>query len=681
MKVPCSGLAIVLMSMTLPIGAAADPTISITYCSYLGGSATDYGVNLELDRHAHRYVVTGATHSVDHPTTFGAYDTSHNSLPYSQDVFITAFDTGDHTLVYSTYFGGDGGDQPNDLTLDDDGNVYVGGWSDSIDLPTTPGAYDMENEGWFTDGFVVSLTPSLDTLRWCTYIGGGDYEEVTALFHDPAGYLYVGGYTTPYPGYPHYGGIPFDFTLLPDAAGFVAKFRTVDGSLVWIGGVASGYVSSFDLSHAGGLLVAGSGREAPVSAGAYDTTPNGESDLFVMSLDKDDGSFDWGTYIGGSWIDTRIGIQTSSSGDIHFAACTDSDDFPLSATGWGSVLTGEGDVVVGALSEDGANLLWARNLGGSAFDGSAVSHSRPRLREDDEGNLIVATSTMSEDIATTPASLYPEYLGVQDVLLASLSTTGETCRWISYLGGSYMDRASGIELVPSGLILLGSTGLGAVNPALPVSGDAFDQTLGGHIDAFVMELEDPTIVGLVVEDVSLVQDGEEIVLSWRTDVTRDPNALRVDVRAGDRTYGLPVTSRDGLRFRCIDDSVCADGAPERSYRVNHLAEDGLELVLLDRSFKPDCPDSGRWDLAVSYADNDEILFALRLGAPASVRLRVYDVKGRQVAVLPGETLSVGEHVLRWDGAGTRGRSLPSGRYLASCILADRELTASFTILK
>lgn len=51
-------------------------------------------------------------------------------------------------------------------------------------------------------------------------------------------------------------------------------------------------------------------------------------------------------------------------------------------------------------------------------------------------------------------------------------------------------------------------------------------------------------------------------------------------------------------------------------------------------------------------------FSLELAEPALARVAVYDLLGRQVAVLRDGWLPAGAHQIRWEAAG-----LPSGTYL------------------
>lgn len=51
----------------------------------------------------------------------------------------------------------------------------------------------------------------------------------------------------------------------------------------------------------------------------------------------------------------------------------------------------------------------------------------------------------------------------------------------------------------------------------------------------------------------------------------------------------------------------------------------------------------------------------RLGSPGGVSVKIFDLAGRHVrSLLTRESLSEGEHVLRWDGRGSDGGSVSNG---------------------
>jgi hypothetical protein len=198
---------------------------SLLASTFIGGDSWDYGYYIALDGSGNVYL-TGRTASSGYPTTSGAYDESHNG---SDDVFICKLDSSLSSLLASTFIGGDRSDDAESITLDSSGNVYLTGDTESHDYPTTSGAYDRShNGGDYKDIFVSKLDNSLSFLLASTFIGGsggeGDYYNFNSIALDGSGNVYVTGRT---------------------------------------------YSSDY-----------------PTTPGAYDTTFNGERDVFVSKLDS-----------------------------------------------------------------------------------------------------------------------------------------------------------------------------------------------------------------------------------------------------------------------------------------------------------------------------------------------------------------------------------------------------------
>ncbi|HEV2447794.1 MAG TPA: sialidase family protein, partial [Candidatus Sulfopaludibacter sp.] len=109
----------------------------------------------------------------------------------SDDVFVLKLDPNGN-IVYSTYFGGSGNDMTGALAMGADGSVYVGGVTESPDLPVTAGAYESSAPSPFTaSNFILKLNPN-GSLGWATYFA--DYRaKVHAIALDSAGNPYVSG--------------------------------------------------------------------------------------------------------------------------------------------------------------------------------------------------------------------------------------------------------------------------------------------------------------------------------------------------------------------------------------------------------------------------------------------------------------------------------------------------------
>lgn len=141
---------------------------NLIYSTYLGdatanGIALDDGTSVDPTPAA---FVTGYTESADFPVTPGAFQVrNHGQLGESEgNVFMTKLAPSGDALAYSTYLGGSGfGDIGAGIAVDQLlGLVYVAGWTDATDFPTTADAYQRKINGpslW--DAFLAkfSLTP------------------------------------------------------------------------------------------------------------------------------------------------------------------------------------------------------------------------------------------------------------------------------------------------------------------------------------------------------------------------------------------------------------------------------------------------------------------------------------------------------------------------------------------
>ena len=100
------------------------------YSTYLGGNDSDLGFGITLDSMGYVYVV-GDSYSTDFPL-LNPYQTEPGD--FDSDVVIARLDpgqSGNDSLLYSTYLGGDGYDGGDDIEADGNGSVYVTGLTDS----------------------------------------------------------------------------------------------------------------------------------------------------------------------------------------------------------------------------------------------------------------------------------------------------------------------------------------------------------------------------------------------------------------------------------------------------------------------------------------------------------------------------------------------------------------------
>ena len=91
-----NGSSDVFVTKFSPTGSA------INYSTYIGGSSTDEGDAIAVDKFGSAYV-TGRTFdaTTDYPTTTGAFDTTHNT---STDAYVTKLNVRGNTLADFNFY-------------------------------------------------------------------------------------------------------------------------------------------------------------------------------------------------------------------------------------------------------------------------------------------------------------------------------------------------------------------------------------------------------------------------------------------------------------------------------------------------------------------------------------------------------------------------------------------------
>jgi len=251
---------------------------ALIYSTYLGGKSSDYGNGIALDHDGNVYVA-GATDSPDFPTTTGAFQTARAA---GTDSFVTKLNATGSALVYSTYLGGKksgknimgsklpGFDWAEAIAVDEIGNGYVTGETDSQDFPVTPGVAQPIYGRGDSDAFVAKLGAD-GTMIYSTYLGGRSSGGISGeaglgIAADSAGNAYVTGHTN---------------------------------------------ASDF-----------------PITANAFQVSYRGKTDAFVVKLDPDGSSLVYSSYLGGKGADHGYAVAVDIFGNGYVAGATNSQDFP-----------------------------------------------------------------------------------------------------------------------------------------------------------------------------------------------------------------------------------------------------------------------------------------------------------------------------------------------------------------
>jgi hypothetical protein len=469
-----------------------DPSVS--YATYLGGTAEDDGYGIAVDGSGNVYV-TGQTKSTNFPTSLGAYKTTNTG---GFDVFVTKVSADGTSLIYSTYVGGSGDDSGNAIAVDASGNAFVAGGTPSSDFPTTVGAKQTTFGGGSLDAFVFELASSGGSLTYSTFLGGSGTDVVSglALAKDNSGDVFVVGSTFS-TDFPTTAGV-LQTAIAGVSNGFVTKVNSTGSSWIYstyLGGGTGDFASAVAVDSSNNAYVTGATQNAlfKTTSGAFQTScgtaascNGGLSDAFVSVIKPDASGFVYSTFLGGSNADQGLAIAVDSSNDAYVTGLTQSNtDFPTK-TPIHTFGGGTQDAFVTALNPTGSALLYSTYLGGSQADAGAG------IAVDANKNVYVTGQTNSSDFPTvlpTQSTLK----GGNDAFVAEIDSTGSQVVFSTYLGGSANEDSTAAlaNFSPVGAITVDSAGTNiyvtgnTFSTDFPSTVGAKQTASGGGTDAFV----------------------------------------------------------------------------------------------------------------------------------------------------------------------------------------------------
>jgi hypothetical protein len=166
-----------------------DPLLASTF---IGSNSydDDYGPSMLIDDDGNIYLC-GYTSSATFPSVNG-YDPSYNG---GLDIFIAKFNPDLSVLLSSTFIGGTGNEYEATMAFDrQKQNIYVSGYTVSVDFPCTANAYDKTNNGGM-DAVVSVFDHDLTQLKASTYLGGAFDDRALDILLDGENHIYIAGYS------------------------------------------------------------------------------------------------------------------------------------------------------------------------------------------------------------------------------------------------------------------------------------------------------------------------------------------------------------------------------------------------------------------------------------------------------------------------------------------------------
>ena len=226
------------------------------------------------------------------------------------------------------------------------------------------------------------------------------------------------------------------------------------------GGAGADIASRVAVDDSGNVYLTGQTASAdfPVTAGAQQNSRGGGSDAFVAKFDAA-GALIYASYLGGAGTDRGVAVAADASGAAYVSGTTDSGDFPV-VNPRQSSYAGNIDGFVAKLSADGASLMYATYLGGSAQEAMNA------IAVDAGGAAYVAGGTLSTDFPVTAGAVQTSFASVPneknvveaDAFVSKISVDGGSLVFSSFLGGKDGESVFDIALAPGGeLVVAGGT--------------------------------------------------------------------------------------------------------------------------------------------------------------------------------------------------------------------------------
>jgi len=391
----------------------------------------------------------------------------------------------DPVLVYSSYLGGTSQQTTiNGMAMNANGQMYVTGVTNALDLPTTTGVIFPHCPAAVTGStkcgassqsaaFVSKISADGASLIYSTYLGGdgsangGEGADVgVAVAVDSNDNAYVVGttYSNNFPVTPD----AFQSVCSPIAADF--NFNTV---------VNEGKKAGCAGFNGGGEYI------------------YGQQDIFLVKLNPTGSQILYGTFLGGSQNDVPDGVALDAAGNIYLSGSTSSAstgtfaqsgqfNYPVTASAFQSLgVPGSFVTFITVLTADGQSLLYSSVIGG--IDVGTSGNSPPA---NTGSALAVNPATGIAYIAGfSRSATFPVTAGAFQATCPA--DANGACPETAFVAAFDPTKAGAASLVYS-------TRLSGTVPALPtthVNGIAVDSTGNAYVTGTTQANDFPTTAG------------------------------------------------------------------------------------------------------------------------------------------------------------------------------------------
>jgi gliding motility-associated-like protein len=315
----------------------------------------------------------------------------------------------DPQLIFSTLTGSTSDNWGYTATPGPDGSFFAGGISFGQGYPVSLGAFQTQYGGGGADGdisgydiAIFKFSPNGADRLYATYLGGNGNEQPHSMITDAAGNLIVAGRTNS-SNYPVKGA-----ALGLSGAGYdiiVTKFNTSGTALI------------------GSVKIGGSGDDGVNIRSKY-VNPRG-----AESTRRNYGD------------DARSEVILDAANNIYLASCTQSTNFPVTASVAQATKAAGQDGVILKFNSTLSGLLFSTFFGGNGNDACFVASINNLT-----GDLYVAGATESNNLpGNTTGTVGANSNGDLDGFVTIINPSGSSFLKTTYIGTGAKDAVYGLK--------------------------------------------------------------------------------------------------------------------------------------------------------------------------------------------------------------------------------------------
>lgn len=302
----------------------------VIFSTYSGSYADNFGYTATYENSAKAYS-GGTVFEPGFPVTSGVIQMNfgggeeRGGPDVDRDVGILKYSEDGTKLIFATYLGGSGNEDPHSMVVNSKNQLIVYGNTTSSDFPVTPNAFatNLNNN---IDIFASIISEDGTELIASTYIGGSGTDGRN------------GRYGSAFPTFFNFGDI-FRGEVIIDKSDYV-------------------YIVSSSRS-----------EDFPVTVNAFQTDYGGEQDGVIIKFNPELSDLEFASYIGGSNHDAAYGIRVDNNGFIFITGGTSSIDFPVVSNAlYPDYLGGRTDAFIAKISPDGSQIINATYFGTVEYD-------------------------------------------------------------------------------------------------------------------------------------------------------------------------------------------------------------------------------------------------------------------------------------------------------------------------